>query len=178
MRNLYSFRFSFTYKLFCPSLFFYIRKGVFELRAVVQRAKDASVTVKNEVIGEITNGFVVLLGVTHEDTVEDAKYLVNKIVNLRVFEDENEKMNLSLKDVKGDILSISQFTLYGDTRKGRRPNFMQAAKPEIANELYEQFNSLIRVEGVKVETGQFGAMMDVKLTNVGPVTLILDSKDK
>ncbi|MEN2765884.1 D-aminoacyl-tRNA deacylase [Ornithinibacillus xuwenensis] len=148
------------------------------MRAVIQRAQDAKVTVRDEVIGEIKNGFVVLLGVTHEDTIEDATYLVNKIVHLRVFEDDNEKMNLSLKDVDGDILTISQFTLYGDTRKGRRPNFMQAAKPQQANQLYEQFNSLIEAEGIKVETGEFGAMMNVQLTNVGPVTLIIDSKDK
>ncbi|WP_026906309.1 D-aminoacyl-tRNA deacylase [Paucisalibacillus globulus] len=148
------------------------------MRAVVQRAINASVTVNKDVVGKISNGFVVLLGVTHEDTIDDAKYLVNKIVNLRIFEDENEKMNLSLKDVDGEILSVSQFTLYGDTRKGRRPNFMQAAKPDKANDLYEQFNDLIRTEGVIVETGKFGAMMDVMLTNVGPVTLILDSKDR
>lgn len=148
------------------------------MRAVIQRAQDAKVTIKEEVVGEIKNGFVVLLGVTHDDTIEDAKYLVNKITHLRVFEDDHEKMNLSLKDVHGDILSISQFTLYGDTRKGRRPNFMQAAKPEHANTLYEQFNALLRDEGLKVETGEFGAMMNVSLTNVGPVTLIIDSKEK
>ncbi|WP_047979696.1 D-aminoacyl-tRNA deacylase [Ornithinibacillus contaminans] len=148
------------------------------MRAVIQRAKDATVTVQNEIIGAIPNGLVVLLGVTHEDTIEDAKYLVNKIVHLRIFEDEQEKMNLSLKDVSGSILSISQFTLYGDTRKGRRPNFMQAAKPELANELYEKFNELLLSEGISVETGQFGAMMDVQFTNVGPVTLLLDSKEK
>jgi D-aminoacyl-tRNA deacylase len=148
------------------------------MRAVIQLARDAKVTVQGEVVGEIEKGFVVLLGVTHDDTVEDAEYLANKIVHLRVFEDENEKMNLSLKDVGGDILSISQFTLYGDTRKGRRPNFMQAARPKQANTLYEQFNNLIKNEGIHVETGEFGAMMDVSLTNVGPVTLILDSKEK
>lgn len=148
------------------------------MKAVIQRARDAKVTVQENIVGEIKNGLVVLLGVTHDDTIEDAKYLVNKITNLRVFEDENEKMNLSLKDVNGDILSISQFTLYGDTRKGRRPNFMQAARPEQATTLYEQFNSLLREEGVKVETGEFGAMMNVSLTNVGPVTLIIDSKEK
>ncbi|GIO27649.1 D-aminoacyl-tRNA deacylase [Ornithinibacillus bavariensis] len=148
------------------------------MKAVIQRARDAKVTVNQEIVGQIENGFVVLLGVTHEDTIEDAKYLVNKIVNLRVFEDENEKMNLSLKDVDGEILSISQFTLYGDTRKGRRPNFMQAAKPDQANTLYEQFNQLIADEGITIETGSFGAMMDVQLTNVGPVTLIIDSKEK
>ncbi|WP_010098975.1 D-aminoacyl-tRNA deacylase [Ornithinibacillus scapharcae] len=148
------------------------------MRAVIQRAKDAKVTVKEKLVGEIENGFVVLLGVTHDDTIEDAKYLVNKISHLRVFEDDNDKMNLSLKDVNGAILSISQFTLYGDTRKGRRPNFMQAARPEQANTLYEQFNALLREEGLKVESGEFGAMMNVSLTNVGPVTLIIDSKEK
>ncbi|MCT2537998.1 D-aminoacyl-tRNA deacylase [Aquibacillus koreensis] len=148
------------------------------MRAVIQRAKDASVTVNNEVIGEIKNGLVVLLGVTHEDSLEDAKYLVNKIVHLRIFEDDMQKMNLSLKDVQGSILSISQFTLYGDCKKGRRPNFMQAAKPEPANELYKQFNALIEAEEIEVQTGAFGEMMDVQLTNVGPVTLILDSEDR
>lgn len=148
------------------------------MKAVIQRAKDASVTVKGEVIGEITDGFVVLLGVTHDDTIEDVQYLVNKIVHLRVFEDGNEKMNLSLKDIGGSILSISQFTLYGDTRKGRRPSFIQAAKPDFANELYMSFNASIKEQGIPVETGEFGAMMDVQLTNVGPVTLIIDSKDK
>ncbi|MBC5637611.1 D-tyrosyl-tRNA(Tyr) deacylase [Ornithinibacillus sp. BX22] len=148
------------------------------MRAIIQRARDARVTVKDEIVGKIDNGFVVLIGVTHEDTVEDAQYLANKMVNLRVFEDEQEKMNLSIKDVNGEILSISQFTLYGDTRKGRRPNFMQAAKPQQANELYEKFNEMLRQEGIKVEVGRFGAMMNVTLTNVGPVTLILDSKDR
>ncbi|MBP2077475.1 D-aminoacyl-tRNA deacylase [Oceanobacillus polygoni] len=148
------------------------------MKAVIQRAKDASVTVNDEIIGEIADGFVVLLGVTHDDTIDDVQYLVNKIVHLRVFEDENKKMNLSLKDIGGSILSISQFTLYGETRKGRRPSFIQAAKPEIANELYKSFNASIKEQGIPVETGEFGAMMDVQLTNVGPVTLIIDSKDK
>ena len=153
-------------------------KGDIFMKAVIQRAKNASVTVKDSVTGKVDNGYVVLLGVTHDDTVEDAKYLVNKIVHLRVFEDENEKMNFSLKDVKGSVLSISQFTLYGDTRKGRRPNFMQAAKPDVANDMYEMFNELLRAQGITVETGSFGEMMDVNFTNVGPVTIILDSKDK
>ncbi|MGJ9457070.1 D-aminoacyl-tRNA deacylase [Oceanobacillus sp. CF4.6] len=148
------------------------------MKAVIQRAKDACVRVEGKIVGEITEGFVVLLGVTHEDTQEDINYLVNKIIHLRVFEDENEKMNLSLQDVNGSILSISQFTLYGDTRKGRRPNFMQAAKPDEANNKYESFNSLIREHGIHVETGKFGAMMDVTFTNTGPVTLIIDSKEK
>lgn len=148
------------------------------MRAVIQRAKDASVTVEGEVIGAIDQGFVVLLGVTHDDSEEDVNYLVNKIVHLRVFEDEEGKMNRSIKDIGGSVLSISQFTLYADTRKGRRPSFVKAAKPEFANELYEQFNAALKAEGVHVETGKFGAMMDVRLTNQGPVTLIIDSKDR
>ncbi|API90641.1 MULTISPECIES: D-aminoacyl-tRNA deacylase [Virgibacillus] len=147
------------------------------MRAVVQRANAASVSVHDSIIGQIEHGFVVLLGVTHEDTWEDAAYLAKKIVHLRVFEDEQQKLNLSLKDVNGSILSISQFTLYGDTKKGRRPNFMKAAKPEQANELYLQFNRFIAQEGVHIETGAFGAMMDVQLTNSGPVTLVMDSKE-
>ncbi|MDL4841437.1 D-aminoacyl-tRNA deacylase [Aquibacillus rhizosphaerae] len=148
------------------------------MRAVIQRAENASVSVSENVVGEIEFGLVVLLGVTHDDTLEDAKYLANKIINLRIFEDDSRKMNVSLKDVGGSILSISQFTLYGDCKKGRRPNFMNAAKPEPANELYKHFNSLLQVEGINVQTGQFGEMMDVKLTNVGPMTLILDSFEK
>lgn len=148
------------------------------MKVVVQRAKDASVKVEDETIGKIANGLVLLVGVTHEDTVEDAKYLVNKVTNMRIFEDKDGKMNLSLKDVGGSVLSISQFTLYADTRKGRRPSFVKAAPPEQANDLYEQFNEMIEKEGVTVEIGKFGAMMDVQLTNVGPVTIILDSVDK
>ena len=147
------------------------------MKAVIQRAKSASVTVDNQIIGEIDYGFVVLLGITHEDTMKDVEYIVNKIIHLRVFEDENQKMNLSLKDVDGSILSISQFTLYGDTRKGRRPSFIKAAKPEHAKTLYEAFNQKIESEEINMETGQFGAMMDVQFTNEGPVTLIIDSKD-
>lgn len=148
------------------------------MKAVIQRAKNASVTVDEKVIGAIDNGFVVLLGVTHEDTIEDVNYIANKIVNLRVFEDEEGKMNLSLIDINGGILSISQFTLYADTRKGRRPSFTQAAKPEYANELYMKFNKELSDKGIHVETGEFGAMMDVSLTNEGPVTIIIDSKEK
>ncbi|MGP4107166.1 D-aminoacyl-tRNA deacylase [Virgibacillus sp. L01] len=148
------------------------------MKAVIQRSNNAKVSVEEDVVGEIDNGFVVLLGVTHEDTEEDAVYLVNKLVNLRVFEDENEKMNLSLKDVSGQVLSISQFTLYADTRKGRRPNFLNAAKPDHANKLYQHFNQLVEQQGVRVETGEFGEMMNVQLTNQGPVTIILDSNDK
>lgn len=148
------------------------------MKAVIQRAKNASVTVNDKIVGAIDHGFVILLGVTHEDTKEDAEYLANKIIHLRVFEDEQQKMNLSLLDVGGSVLSISQFTLYGDTRKGRRPNFLNAAKPDVANDLYEYFNDYIRQQGVHVETGEFGAMMDVQLTNVGPVTFILDSQER
>lgn len=148
------------------------------MKVVIQRSKEASVIVDNQIIGQIDSGFVVLVGVTHDDTIEDIKYIVNKLVNLRVFEDSDEKMNLSLKDVGGSVLSISQFTLYADTRKGRRPSFVKAASPEYANNLYEQFNQLMIDEGITVETGQFGAMMDVKLINDGPVTIIIDSHDK
>lgn len=148
------------------------------MKVVLQRAKNATVTVKDEVVGSIDHGFVVLLGVTHEDGMEDIDYLVNKIINLRVFEDENGKMNLSLKDVKGSILSISQFTLYADTKKGRRPSFVHAAKPDLALSLYKEFNKTINEAGIEVSPGKFGAMMDVSFTNDGPVTIILDSKDK
>ncbi len=147
------------------------------MRAVIQRAKDASVKVDDVVIGQIDHGFVILLGVTHDDTDKDIDTLVNKIIHLRVFEDEDGKMNRSLIDTNGSILSISQFTLYADTKKGRRPSFVKAAKPEYANELFELFNKKLKEVGVHVETGEFGAMMDVQLTNVGPVTIILETKD-
>lgn len=146
------------------------------MKVVLQRAKSATVSVDSEVKGKIDSGLVLLVGVTHDDTEKDADYLAEKIVNLRIFEDENEKMNLSLKDMKGSILSVSQFTLYGDTKKGRRPNFMEAAKPDHAVTMYEYFNGKLRSLGIHVETGVFGAMMDVTFTNDGPVTLILDSK--
>ncbi|MFF2459575.1 D-aminoacyl-tRNA deacylase [Peribacillus simplex] len=146
------------------------------MRVVLQRSKAAKVVVADQIIGQIDSGLVLLVGITHGDTIDDAAYLADKIVNLRIFEDENEKMNHSLLDVGGSILSVSQFTLYGDCRKGRRPNFMDAARPEEANELYEAFNEELRKKGVHTETGQFGAMMDVQLTNDGPVTLMLESK--
>ncbi|MFP3724853.1 D-aminoacyl-tRNA deacylase [Priestia filamentosa] len=148
------------------------------MKVVLQRAKDAKVTVEGTTVGAISKGLVLLVGVTHEDTEEDVKYLAEKIPNLRIFEDESKKMNLSLLDVEGAILSVSQFTLYGDCRKGRRPNFMGAAKPDKAELLYEKFNAALREKGIIVETGTFGAMMDVSFTNDGPVTLILESKDK
>lgn len=148
------------------------------MKVVIQRAKHAQVTVDNEIVGKISNGLVLLIGITHDDNDEDLRYMVDKIANLRIFEDENNKMNLSLLDVEGEILSISQFTLYGDCRKGRRPNFMNAAKPDYAEQLYDQFNQTLREKGINVATGMFGAMMDVTFTNDGPVTLILDSKAK
>ncbi|WP_137788772.1 D-aminoacyl-tRNA deacylase [Bacillus sp. E(2018)] len=147
------------------------------MKVVLQRSKEAKVLVDSEVKGRIDRGLVLLVGVTHEDTEKDADYLAEKIVNLRIFEDENGKMNLSLKDTEGSILSISQFTLYGDTKKGRRPNFMDAAKPDHAITMYDYFNDKLKSLGVHVETGVFGAMMDVSFTNDGPVTLIMDSKN-
>ncbi len=145
------------------------------MRLVVQRSKAAQVSVGGNVVGRITNGLVLLVGVTHGDSAKDAAFLAEKVVNLRIFEDGEGKMNLSLLDVGGEILSVSQFTLYGDCRKGRRPNFMDAAKPDLALSLYESFNTFLSEKGVKVEKGVFGAMMDVELTNDGPVTLIIDS---
>ena len=146
------------------------------MRAVVQRVSASSVSVDSEVVGKIDKGLMVLLGVTHDDTQEDVKYLVEKISNLRIFEDDQDKMNLSLLDVGGELLAISQFTLYGDCRKGRRPNFTQAAKPDIANDLYEKFVGQAKVLGINVQTGSFGAHMIVDIVNDGPVTMIIDSK--
>ena len=146
------------------------------MRAVVQRVASSRVSVDENITGEIERGLLVLLGVTHEDSSADVDYLLEKIVNLRIFEDENEKMNLSLKDVEGELLVVSQFTLYGDCRKGRRPNFTNAAKPDLANELYEEFIEKASKQNIKVGTGKFGANMMVELTNEGPVTILIDSE--
>jgi D-tyrosyl-tRNA(Tyr) deacylase len=146
------------------------------MRAVIQRVTSGSVSVGNEVVGEIEHGLVVLLGVAQRDNTEDAIYLADKIVNLRIFEDENKKMNRSLLETGGEMLVISQFTLLGDCKKGRRPSFIQAAKPDYANELYNQFIDVIRQNGVSVKTGRFQALMEVSLVNDGPVTLILESR--
>ncbi|WP_309120409.1 D-aminoacyl-tRNA deacylase [Paenibacillus sp.] len=146
------------------------------MRALLQRSKAASVRVGGETVGAIDGGLVVLLGVTHDDTEADAVYLAEKTAGLRIFEDEDGKMNLSIAEVGGSVLSVSQFTLYGDARKGRRPNFMAAARPDAALALYERYNALLRERGLAVETGRFGEMMEVSLVNWGPVTLWLDSK--
>ena len=146
------------------------------MRAVVQRVKKSRVIVEGRLVGEINKGFNVLLGISKDDTIEDLKYIKDKIINLRVFEDENDKMNLSLLDIKGDILAISQFTLYGDCRKGRRPNFMNAMGGDEAKALYEEFVKMLKESGLKVETGEFGAHMNVEIENDGPVTILLEKK--
>lgn len=146
------------------------------MRAVVQRVKQAQVTVENQRVGTCGQGLVILLGVGHEDTEADARYLADKIVNLRLFHDAEAKMNLSVKDVGGSLLAVSQFTLFGDCRKGRRPSFTAAAPPDQAVRIYEQFVTYCRQHNVPVETGRFQADMLVEIHNDGPVTLLLDSK--
>lgn len=145
------------------------------MRAVVQRVTSSKVVVDKEVTGQINKGLLVLLGVTHEDSSKDVDYIIDKVLNLRIFEDENEKMNLSIKDIEGELLVVSQFTLYGDCRKGRRPSFSSAARPEVATKLYEEFIEKAKKEGIVTQTGQFGAHMMVDLTNDGPVTILLES---
>jgi D-tyrosyl-tRNA(Tyr) deacylase len=146
------------------------------MRAVIQRVTSGNVTVDGNITGSIGKGFVVLLGVSENDTPDDVVYMTDKIINLRIFEDEDEKMNLSLLDIKGELLVVSQFTLYGDCRKGRRPNFMSAARPEKAEALYNDFVKKCREMGVKTETGIFQADMKVGIENDGPVTVIVDSE--
>lgn len=148
------------------------------MRVILQRSLEAKVEVDGAITGQINHGFVLLVGITHEDTEADAKYVADKVVNLRLFEDEDGKMNHSILEKGGSILSVSQFTLYGDTKKGRRPSFSLAAKPDYAEPLYEMFNEELRSKGVQVETGVFGAMMNVSLVNDGPVTLIVESPAK
>ena len=145
------------------------------MRAVVQRVSRAKVTVDGELTGEIGRGILLLLGVSRDDSEKEALYLLEKTLNLRIFEDSEDKMNLSLLDIQGELLVVSQFTLYGDARKGRRPSFIEAAAPAEANRLYEFFVSEARRQISKVETGRFQAMMDVELVNDGPVTILLDS---
>lgn len=146
------------------------------MRAVVQRVLEANVKVKGDIVGEINKGLLVFLGVGEEDDDNDLKYMVEKILGLRIFEDENRKMNLSLMDVGGEILIISQFTLYGDVRRGKRPSFTSSAHPEVAENMYNQFIQRCREKGLKTEKGVFGADMKVGLINDGPVTILIDSK--
>lgn len=148
------------------------------MRAVIQRVSSASVKVDGKITGEIEKGLLVLLGVKEGDTKKNADYLAEKIPNLRIFSDENDKMNLSLLDVKGEILVVSQFTLLGETKKGRRPSFINAAKPDFADELYEYFLEKVKLHGLEPETGVFQTDMKVSLVNDGPVTLIMDTDEK
>ena len=147
------------------------------MKLVIQVALNASVKVEEKILGQIDNGFMVLVGVTHDDTIEDVNYLAKKLTNLRVFKDENGKMNLSIRDVGGKLLLISQFTLYADCRKGNRPSFVNAARPEQGKELYDKFVEECKNEGIEVQTGEFGAYMQVQFTNDGPTTIIIDSKN-
>ena len=146
------------------------------MRAVVQRVKQSSVKAGNEIVGQIGSGLLVLLGVARSDTASDANYMVNKIINLRIFEDQDGKMNRSLLDTGGELLAVSQFTLLADCRKGRRPSFVDAAEPQQATDLYQKFVDLVREKGVNVQTGRFQAMMEVALVNDGPVTIIIESR--
>lgn len=145
--------------------------------AVIQRVSSSSVKVDGEIVGEIQKGLNILLGVKKGDTKEDVKKLVSKIVNLRIFQDENDKMNLSLKDINGQALIISQFTLAGNVKKGRRPSFDESEKPDLAKALYEEFIDEVKKEEIETQTGVFAAMMDISIQNDGPVTFILDSKE-
>ena len=149
------------------------------MKAVLQRVSSASVTISEKIVAQINNGLLVLVGIEDADTQEDINWLSQKIVNLRIFGDENDVMNLSVKDIQGDIIVVSQFTLHANTKKGNRPSYIKASKPEIAIPLYENFVRQIELElGKKIQTGKFGADMKVALVNDGPVTIIIDSKNK
>ncbi|MFK4566634.1 D-aminoacyl-tRNA deacylase [Enterococcus sp. UD-01] len=148
------------------------------MKAVIQRVSQAQVSIDGETVGSIAQGFMILLGIHEADTTEDVAYLVRKISKLRVFEDNDGKMNVSIQEVKGSILSISQFTLYAETKKGNRPSFIEAARPEKAIPLYELFNEQLAQQEIPVETGRFGADMAVSLVNDGPVTIIIDTREK
>lgn len=145
------------------------------MRAVLQRVTNAEVKVDGEIIGSIGKGILIFLGVSDDDTEKDLQYIADKMINLRIFEDENGKMNLSVHDIQGELLIVSQFTLYGDCRKGRRPSFDKAGKPDFANDMYEKFIKYCSDSGLKTEHGEFGADMKVSLLNDGPVTIMLDS---
>lgn len=147
------------------------------MRLVVQKVSQSSVKVADKVVGKINKGYLVLVGITDGDNETIVEKMADKLVNLRIFEDENDKLNLSLLDVHGSILSISQFTLYANCKKGRRPSFIEAAKPDVSSPLYDYFNMQLENKGINVERGLFGAMMEVSLINEGPVTIILDSKE-
>lgn len=149
-----------------------------KMKAIIQRVSQAKVTISQEIAGEIKQGFMILLGIHQKDTEADVDYLVRKISKLRVFEDEEGKMNRSIQAVGGSILSVSQFTLYAETKKGNRPSFIEAARPEIAIPLYELFNKKLKLENISVETGEFGAEMQVELINDGPVTIVIDTHEK
>ena len=148
------------------------------MRVVLQRIKSASVTVDDQVIGKVGKGYMLLVGFTHDDSIEDIDYIARKVANARLFADENGKINLSIKQVQGAILSVSQFTLYASTKNGNRPGFGAAQTPEVAKENYHYFNEKLRSYGIEVQTGQFGADMDVALVNDGPITIIYDSNQK
>ncbi len=149
------------------------------MRLVIQRVSSASVTIEHKIVAQINQGLLVLVGIEEEDTAEDINWLVSKIVNLRIFADENDVMNLSVKDINGEIIAVSQFTLHALTKKGNRPSYIKAAKPDIAIPMYEKFVQQLETElGATIQTGQFGADMKVALVNDGPVTIIIDSKNK
>ena len=148
------------------------------MKAVIQRVKSASVSVDDEIVGEIATGFLILLGVEQSDTQDDLNYLVKKTIGLRIFKDDNKNMNLSIQDIGGKALVVSQFTLCADTSRGRRPSFIKAANPEEADYMYQQLCEQLTMNNLSVQAGKFGAMMDVSLVNDGPVTIILDSREK